>query len=397
MLRIKEIQESLLPLIGWQPYYDESQFKLDESLTKSESGLYYQQGHPLITLDNLRSLAPDFKKAPDADEAILFSEWLKQKTIASINKTVMRFINEKLAKNAHKNILESRSLFDGTGRIFDVVKNRKRLVGFEIVPIRSSGVTTKLNKIGLQFTEPGVYTIYIMHSSQVEPIYTLTFTKKRKNSLEWFDLDDVYLPYESSAIGSGGSWYLCYLQSELPEGSQAIRKDRDWSKGPCNSCSRAEFDIWKLWSRYLEVHPFYVTEEILDIDSNSLQGLWDIEDNQYVYDTNFGINLDITIGCDLTDFIIAQRNIFQDVLLKQFAVDALKEFVFNANARTNRHSINVAKADIIAELDGETAFLKKTGLNQQLDLAYKALELSTQGLSRVCLPCVNNGVKYRTV
>lgn len=444
MIRVKEIQNELLHLIGWQQNYDTTDFKLAESLTQSDSGLFYQQVHPLITLDNISSLAPDFKnitfpeyvedaeykkgnivscddqlykalldttKSPYSEDWELtnpFSEWVEQKTKASIQKTVSRFINEKLAKTASKTILESKTLFDGTGRIVDVIKNRKNLVGFEIVPIRANGVTTKINKIGLQFTEPGEYTIYVMHSSMDAPIYTLKLNKVKRNSIEWFAVEDIYLPYSSSFNDAGGSWYICYFQSELPEGSQAIRKDRDWSKGPCNSCSRHEYEAWKLWSRYLEVYPFYVNEELIDIvyndnheivteSSSSSLHLWDIENNQYTYDTNYGLNLDITISCDLTDFIISQKHLLQDVMLKQLGVDMLREFAYNPNVRTNRHVINASRTDILYEVDGDSSSMKKSGLGYQLNEAYKALEISTRGIDRVCMPCVNNGIRYRTV
>ena len=41
--------------------------------------------------------------------------------------------------------------------------------------------------------------------------------------------------------------------------------------------------------------------------------------------------------------------------------------------------------------------MKKSGLSYQLDMAFKAIKLSTEGIDRVCLPCKNNGIKYRTV
>lgn len=433
MIRVKEIQEKLLPLIGWQQNYDTTDFKLADSLTQSESGLFYQQAHPLITLDNISSLAPDFKnitypefvenaeykkgnivscdgqlykalintsKSPYSEDWEItnpLSEWIEQKTKASIQKTVSRFINEKLAKASSKTILESKTLFDGTGRIVDTIRNKKNLVGFEIVPIRSNGVTTKINKIGLQFTVPGKYIIYIMHSSVDAPVYTLELNKTRKNSIEWFPVEDIYLPYKSDLNDAGGSWYICYFQSKLPEGSQAIHKDHDWSKGPCNSCSRHEYEAWKLWSKYLEVYPFYVNEELIDTADEQKPHMWDIESNQYTYDTNYGLNLDITICCDLTDFIINQRQLFQDLLLKQFAVDMLREFAYNANVRTNRHAINASRTDILYEVDGDSSSMKKSGLAYQLNEAYKALDISTRGIDRVCIPCVNNGIRYRTI
>lgn len=436
MIRINEIQEKLLHLIGWQQNYDTTSLKIAGYLTQSESGLFFQQAHPLITLDNLSSLAPDFKSVEypwyspknqyekgniveydgkcykaqqqvPADSGITdtsywvetnpFSEWLEDKTKASIQKTIMRFINEKLVKGANKNILENKTLFDGTGRIVDTIKNKKNLVGFEIVPIRAKGITTKINRIGLQFTKAGEYTLYLMHSSCDKPIQVIKLTKTKDNSIEWFNTPQLYLPYESENTDAGGSWYLCYCQSELPEGSQAIRKNFDWSKGPCTSCSRREYISWQAWSKYLEVSPFYVNEELIsDYNEESLR-MWDVENNIYTFDTNYGLNLDITISCDVSDFIIKQRELFIDVIMKQLGVDILREFAYNANVRTNRHSINASKVDLLYELDGDSTSLKKSGLNYQLNEAFKALTISTQGLDRVCLPCVNNGIRYRVV
>lgn len=332
-----------------------------------------------------------------------FSEWLENKTKASIQKAIIRYCNEKIAQGTYKTLCENRTLFDGTGRLVDVVKNRKNLVGFEITPVRAKGVTVKINKIGLQFTEPGEYTLYLMHSSMDAPVKIIKLNKIRKNSIEWFSLSDVYLPYQSEDNDAGGSWYLCYFQSELPEGSQAIKKDKDWSKEPCNSCSRREYLAWMAWSKYIEVHPFFVNEELVeatnsnsDFEKQTLH-LWDVENNQYTYNNNYGLNLEITISCDITDFIIEQRMLFQDIIAKQVAVDMLREFAYNANVRTNRHSINASRPDILYEIDGDSSSMKKSGLSYQLDMAFKAIKLSTEGIDRVCLPCKNNGVKYRTV
>lgn len=435
MVRACDIQEKLLHLIGWEQNYDTSDLKISDALTVSESGLYFQQIHPLLTLQNMSCIAPDFKniifpeydpekeyskgnvvdyqgtqykalqkaqgKQPDIEseywiETNLFSEWLEGKTKASIQKAIARYCNEKTVEGTNKPLCESRTLFDGTGRLVDTVKNKKNLVGFEIVPIRAKGVTTKINKICLQFTKAGEYTLYLMHSSMYEPIRTIKLTKTRDNSAEWFTIDDLYLPYQSEDIDAGGSWYLCYSQSELPEGSQAIRKNKDWSKEPCGSCSRRELLAWMAWSKYLEIHPFYVNEELTDIEDESLH-LWDVENNQYTYDNNYGLNLEVTVSCDITDFIVEQRMMFQDVIAKQVAIDMLREFAYNSNVRTNRHSINASRPDILYEVDGDSSSMKKSGLSYQLDIAFKAIKLSTSGIDRVCLPCKNNGIKYRIV
>lgn len=427
MIRIADIQDKLLHLVGWKQNYDSSDIMLSDNLTQTESGMYFQQIHPLLTLDNLQSIAPDFQnynwQVHDANKAyksgevvrvddslykalqdvpaktsILdtgywtetnpFSEWLEDKTKASIVKLVNKFVNMKLADKASKSLIENKILFDGTGRLTNKIENRNRLVGFEIDTVRSKGVTVKIDKFGLQMTEPGSYTLYIFHSSNPEPIYTLTFEKTKANNLEWFKpKEDILLPYESADTDAGGSWYLVYKQSELPENAQAIYKDRDWSTGPCKACSRSEFLAYQAWSKYIEIHPFYISED----------EEFDPEVMNFTYDKNYGINLEVSAYCDLTDFIIKQRAMFQDVLSKQVAIDFLREFAYNPNVRTNRHSINASKLDILTELDGDSNSMRQSGLSYELDIALKALNISTQGLDRVCLPCVNNGIKYRSI
>lgn len=443
MVRLDYIQDPLLGVVGWaeQPYSD---VFMSEQLTSSESGLYFQLTHPLLTLENMESIAPDYKgveiskyvstdsykkdnlveqdgimykcKVDNTGEDLtdtafwiktsLFSEWLLDKTKASLQKLIFRLCNTKTTKGTLKNLCENKMLFDGTGNKNETVQNRKDFVGFEIVPVRSMGVSTKLNRISLQFTKKGNYTIYIFNSSEDAPVYTLELTKTKDNSSEWFTLNDIVLPYVTDG-DAGGSWYLGYFQEDLPTDSLAIRKDRDWSKGPCKSCSRKEFIAWESWSKYLEVHPFKVSSEDVrdttfsdDFNNDfSKEGihLWNIENNMYDYSTNFGINLEVTVFCDISDIIISQRGLLADVIAKQVAVDMLRELVYNANVRTNRRSINASKVDILYELDGDSSSLKKSGLNYQLDKAYEALDLSLVGLDRVCLPCKNGGIKYRGI
>lgn len=439
MIRIADIQDKLLHLVGWQQG-DTTETKISSYLTESTSGMYFQQVHPLLTIANLMSVAPDYDNISSVDinaktykkgflyntgdiveyggtyyialqdnavalglynqldawsEMSPFSMWLLSKTRASIVKVINRFCVEKLVSETSKTLCENKTLFDNTGRITNVVPNKKNLVGFEIVPVRSRGVTTKINRVGLHFTQPGEYTLYIMHSGSDKPVRTITVTKTTR-SFEWFRFDNLYLPYQSDYTDAGGSWFICYRQSELPENSCAIKKDKDWSKGPCRSCSRNEYMSWLAWSKFLEIHPFYINEEIAeDVDGSMF--MWDVANNVYTYDNNYGINLDVSVMCDITDFIIDHKELFQDVIAKQVAVDMLRELAYNPNARTNRHILNATRGDILYELDGDSSSLKKSGLSYQLDKALEAIELSVTGLDRICLPCKSNGIKYRTI
>lgn len=394
MVRIKDILAALSSVVGWstEEGYEQTDLVLDSDITQSDSGLFFQQVHPLLTLRNLMALAPEtinaMPKGEDKNKA--FSAWLRSKTNASISKAVLQYCNNKAVGNMSKALLENKVLFDGTSRLSDTIKNTDSLVGFEIVPIRSRGITLKINKIGLQFTKPGNYKLYLMKSGQDEPVKVIEVTKKDKNTAEWFKQEDLFLPYLADAGDAGGSWYLVYSQAELPEDSQAINKEYDWSKGPCTWCSRRALELYKAWSKYIEIHPFKTNIPEGDIT------LWDTSSNLYTYTTNYGINLEISIACDITDFIVEQRMLFKDIIWYQVGADMLRELAYNPNARTNRFVLNASRAEILYELDGDSRSTKQSGLLYKLDKAYKAIDLDTRGLDRICLTCKGSGVKYRS-
>ena len=84
MVRIQEIQEGLLHLIGWRQSDDANGGVISEALAQSESGLYYQDAHPLLTLQNLQSIAPDFSNISYLDFSnISYPEHSTEETYAN--------------------------------------------------------------------------------------------------------------------------------------------------------------------------------------------------------------------------------------------------------------------------------------------------------------------------
>jgi hypothetical protein len=430
MYRPEDIKTGLKNLCGWRQNYNTSDFSISNSLTVSESGQFYQDFHPLITLENVKAIAPDFVRitlptwniatqyrkgdrvslstvdyratqdnlglTPDSNTDSwepfdAFSEWLEQKTMASILKAIGSFWSEKISSKTAKNILESKTIFNGTGRITDLIPNESNFVGFEITPMRANGVVTKLEKIGLQFTGTDEIKVYLMHSSQVEPVKEATFQRTKSGSMEWFDLQDWFLPYSSTSIDTGGSWYLVYDQSAL-ETSQAVRKDKDWSKKPCTTCDTQEVAYYDIWSKYIEFHPF----KIAGVSSESPE-MWDVSKNLYTYSSNYGLNLQLTIECDVTDLIVQQKKAFQNVIGYQVAADMLREFAYNPSFRINRSQLNFSRMELLYELDGDSQSYKKSGLVFSLAESMKAVKLDFTNMSRICFQCGNGGVRFRTI
>ena len=65
MYRADTIKNKFINLIGWRHHHSPVDYTIKDELTKSESGQYYQDFHPLITLDNIRSVAPEFYKGSE--------------------------------------------------------------------------------------------------------------------------------------------------------------------------------------------------------------------------------------------------------------------------------------------------------------------------------------------
>lgn len=421
-----------MPLVGWMQDYDPER-QIVEELTHSESGLYYQQAHPLLTLENIRAIMPDdfIKRYPEWKDDVSYafgikvrylgvvykakeanvnaqpdksdvwevydivSDYLVVQTQSGIAQTVQTFLQMKNLLKETKSLLERRTFFDGAGRLENLQTNQGKLVGFEISPVRSMGVTTKVERIGLQMMgATGTVRVYLFHSSQVDPIkyQDLEFTKEN-GGFQWFTMDDWYLPYISEANNSGGSWYIVYNQNDLPEGMMAVNATKDWSREPCMTCNPGSVAAWRELTKYLLIAPFKVPAlETFE----QYPELWDIEDNIYTNTCNYGLNVEVSVGCDLTDFIISQRAIFATALQRQVAVNLLRTMAMNPDVRTNRNQSNVSQQGILYEIDGNPQG-REGGLGYDLKKAYEALDIDTRGIDRICLTCRPIGVRYRTV
>ena len=434
MIRLKEIQDAMLHLVGWEQSYDPEK-EINEALTESESGLLFQQTHPLMTLDNIENTIPenfmlqypqwdseaeyitgekvrhqskvyialaDNVNIEPSEEIVdtwaiynFLSDYLERLTRSGIAKAIQTFIQTKQLNRETRDLFDRKTFFDGAARLQATIRASHKLVGIELVPVRAMGVTLKIHKIGFQAVgATGTVKFYLFHSSQKDPVKTfeVNFTNT-SGGFQWFSFEDLFLPYISDDTDAGGAWFLCYYQDELPFGMEALNVSKDWSREPCGTCNIGSVEVWREMTKYLQASPFCV---IPSEDFSENPQMWDIAQTMYTNTMNYGINCEISIGCDLTDFIIEQRAIFANVVQRQVTVDTLRMMAMNPSVRVNRNQSNVSRMDILYELDGNSQSSRPQGLGYDLKKAYDALTLETKGLDRICLKCQNGGVKYRT-
>lgn len=426
MIRIKDIQRSLQGLVGFRNEWGDN--ALSDMMCESESGLYFQDEHPLLTLSNLRNTAPlelntivqewradhEYSKGEivkytdelkyiaqrNTTEVPTTSDWeiigdfdvyLHNKVNVSISKVVTRWMEEKKTELATKTLLDNRYLFSNAGRIGDTIEKKGRIVGIELQTPRYASVSTKISKIGLQMNGKGKTKLYLFHNSNPNPIKTIEVERTQDGMMQWFAMDDIILPYVSESNDAGGVWYIVYWEDDLGE-MQAIKKDYDFAKQPCSTCNQYEYNNYEAWSKYLGVSPFYAMPS--DKDSRTL---WDIEDNIYTNACNYGMNLQVSVECDLTGFVVEQKKIFANAISKQFALDMLSTMYYNGNERINFTAQNGNFEKIAFDIEGDSQSRYKGGIRHELDKAIQALKIETNGIDKICLQCRKRGVRVGVI
>lgn len=416
MLRKQDLKTGLATVRGWEPTYLTGQ-EIETDLTVSDSGLYYQSVHPLVTLQTVFAVAPRFdlqqfnawatgesKKGSiythagknwvaESDttqepaegasnwgewtEIKARSKWLRDKTQAAAARVATDVYTEKVANQTAEEILGNYSLFTDPVSNSKLIENEDNtFVGLTLNPTRAKGLSLKINKIGLSFSGPTEnITLYIFHTSKAEPVYEIPITRSVENGIEWHIPsadDEIILPFENNELGPGGSWKIGYNQTALS--AQALNTIPEYAP----NC----------FGQHLSVQPFKV--------SGYAGVLWDIDNTVFTPSENYGLNLQISVHCDPTDLIIEQKLLFENAVALQLGCDVLRELAYNPQARLTRETLNVDMKTILYELDGDSTSFKKSGLRHDLNVAKKAISLNLDALSPVCFKRKSKKIKIRT-
>jgi hypothetical protein len=307
----------------------------------------------------------------------LFSDYLRNLRSDAIQKVFTRVIEAKKLRSEVKEVFQNLDLYQGVGRADDTIIKSGRFVFYQIEVKKPSNLTVMVSSITTQFNQAqGPLTIYVYSDNVYEPVtYEL-------------ELEKAYSP-EKKALSvtlQPGINYIGYYEDDLT--GQALRKkDYYWNQAPCGSCNH--FNTWSYgqWSQYVSIKPGYVPATNLPGDFT----LWDLSKNVYQYDTNFGLNFGLSVGCDITDFIVTNKNMFANPISLQLGMDILTEIAYNS--RNNVISEQSRKMAMYA-IDSKENY---NSVPIQLDKAIKAMDFDLSGLGD-CMPCKESrGIKVRAI
>ena len=351
MYLTNEIKTAFKNLVGVQAGFGKD---------SSESGIYANDHSAFIKTKTMEAVRPE----DDTN-----SDWMERIYDGAVGYIINRWWSEKMAqKTAHGLIQDGQVLpYKLQGQRVENPDNT--WFGVRIKTKADTTVRTFLDNFSVRALEPFEGTLSLFASDVGNPI-EVDFNYTKNSGFEWLDI-----PEQHSALRSGVIYYLIV---QYPKDSIYVNEITDdvllWQSPRCG---------------FVDVHYFYTDNLPKNVVQES--GLTFVEHD------SFGINLNLRVKCDYTDFIIRHKSYFAYALSLKLAINILEEMQANADQRVNHKALNIRFDHIGYILEGNPD-MKERGLKGQLTQAINAIKFDTKGIEAICLPCnKRRGINFKHV
>ncbi|MBS1915666.1 MAG: hypothetical protein JST87_05275 [Bacteroidetes bacterium] len=239
------------------------------------SSRYYEQFHPLCTLDNLSAVIEQ-----DLSTGSAFTSFLTDLEQGMIMTLLNGIFSE-------PQMIEDTVIFDRQLRNDIPYTNSGKFVGYRLF-IAPGEFAAKIAKASFIFNGAATFNLYLYQDMQKVPLYTQTVTTVANQEV-MVDLTDWIIHYQQPGYSQGGVYYIGYYQNDL--GSvQALDQ---------------------FVNRWNESLAFGYTA----MEAVQLANQYDFVRIQvpYTYKT-YGMNLQIETYRDFTNRIVKNANLFDEAL-----------------------------------------------------------------------------------
>jgi len=430
MINTTAFQTCMDGYVGFRGSLDTTMPTLESDLLASSSGLYVNDQHALITVENIyncivntglitlptawsnstnyttgqqvtvsgivyKALANNTNVAVTVTAtwerlgnpiSIYLTEKLKQ---AQANLAQKVFQQKNLNQSA-KSILPDVMLYDNNANIRKTIPTQNRFVGFKLT-LTEGDLGAIIRKLGMMFNSAQTdLNIYLYNSSIQDAVKIWTVTTTKQFTFEWITLAEQTMSFLSDTTNAASEFYIGYYEEDLA-GSMAINNEYSFLKNFCGPCNPLNANLRNKWSKYLRVEPFYVTSTNLPGDRT----MWNSDFTEITDNINFGLNLLVSVFCDVTDYFCRNKAGLGNAIALQCAVSIIEDMAFSA--RDNQQSQKLANMATFALGNQQN---NTPGLMDKLNQAIMQVDFNYSGTNSDCLPCsdlYNNSVKMKTV
>ena len=327
MIDVAKIQDSLIGLIGFKQPFNPDYAIVDSDNQLSKSG-YFVTDNPYSKIEYIKD-NQDYLQISNAD----FNTVLKQLKESAISNVCNQVFSE-------YDFLDRNLLFKNATKKVNTNVLPIGFVGYEIEVCNVKNVAFKINRVLLDFQGTGTIKLLLWNTSSLYPLYTkeITITSDHQSEvLDWV-LDNSNNTYK-------GDYYIGYNTQGLTVTPYA----RDYENGNVMSNFK-----------YLEI-------EQISVKNHNSEQLFDVS----TYDglsEDTGLNLDISVYDDYTDFVINNSYLFARAIQLDCQIQCIQLYLSSLRSNINQALSSQLYEKIMIELEGTSAdsMIKVKGLKNQL-------------------------------
>lgn len=376
MFNIETIQREFSLMVGVLPALGKTSddMELSTELRSSDMETFWNDLRPVFTLDNFKDTSPELNRSEvraedtaewsstkvykkydlvkaiettdNGQKTVIYESvtstgntnkevdnaayWLKTSMLdvlmrrlfrAAASQTVTQVINTKIAGGTGRSIVQLTQLYGGTGRKTDFISTANRFVGFTI-DARKRNTALTIHSISTQFDQiQNGLKIYLYDVDKLAPVKEWEIDYTTAYEMQKHSIEPVTL-----TVGTGSGVYkIGYYEADIS--GHAIKRSIDFEgSSGCTGCNAVDYNIINAYKPIVKVRPFYVPST----DINDDQSLWG-EDKEFALGQleshNWGLNLQFSVTCDLTEIFVQQKRSFLEVYKQQLAVMTVRQMI----------------------------------------------------------------------
>lgn len=328
MIDVTKIQSSLIGLIGFKQPFNPDYAIVDAGNLLSSSG-YFVTDNPYAKIEYIKD-NQDYVSISDTDFNLVLKQ-LKQSAISNVVNQVFSeydFLDRNLVfKNASRKV-ETEILPNG-------------FVGYRIEVGSTKNVAFKLNRVLLDFQGTGTIKLLLWNTAKLEVLESKEIditTDHQEEALNW-TLDNSGNTYK-------GDYYVGYISNN---NSGVMPFKRDYENGNVISS-------FKYLCIEQVIFPGHNTELLFDV--SQYQGL----------SQDTGLNFDISVFDDYTDFVINNKQLFARAIQLDCQIQCVQLYLSSLRSNLNQSISSQLYEKIMIELEGTSSesLIRVKGLKNQL-------------------------------
>lgn len=311
MVNISYIQTALQGLIGFKQPFNPEYAIVDAENQLSESG-YYVTDNSYAKVEYIKD-NQDYLGISDID----FNLLLKGIVSSSISSVINQVFIE-------SDFIDRDLMFKHSSNKQEVVTLPNGFVGYEIEISKERNKSFSINRVLLDFEGTGDIELILWNTSSKTPLFTKTITivKDHQEELLNWTLNNTDTTFK-------GEYYIGYLTDGLTV-----------------SPYKRQYDDANVMTEFINLE----IERVFVKNHNS-QTLFDLSLEEGMYD-DIGLNFDISVYDDFTDFIINNKRLFARAIQLESIIYCIQMYMASLRNNGNNIESKILYEKMMIDLEG---------------------------------------------